>query len=83
MEAIGTDNGLSSISFTSLEQDAYHRYLAGSSKSNAVCLVVPENVWEARAALLQVFSSGEIKDVQQQFDRDTLNQAYKLIHPHN
>jgi P4 family phage/plasmid primase-like protien len=44
-------------------------------------VAIPQTVWEARKALLRVINAREVKQLQAQFDRDTLNQAYKLIHP--
>lgn len=44
-------------------------------------LAVPQSVRDALKSLLRVFNSHEMKELQQQFDRDTLNQAYELIHP--
>lgn len=44
-------------------------------------LLVPEVVWEARKALLCIFSPSGVQEVREQFEQDTLNRAYKLVHP--
>lgn len=44
-------------------------------------LSVPDVVWEAREALLRISDSEGMKEIRARFDRDTLNQAYQLVHP--
>jgi aspartate ammonia-lyase len=42
---------------------------------------IPEVIFEARKALMRVCTIGGAQQVQQQFDRQTLNSAFRLLPP--
>lgn len=55
-------------------QQNYQRWLEA-------LLAVPQAVWEARKVLVQVCTLPETNLIRQQYDREILNSACKLIHP--
>ena len=74
-------NGLSEAEQRQIWAAARPEWRASYEYWSNELLLVPEIVWEARQALWRIFSPDGVKAVRQQFDRDTLNWAYQLVHP--
>jgi hypothetical protein len=69
--------------------DAQQRQIWGAASPEArqtyqhwqeAFLAIPQSVWEARKALLGVVTVSDMNEIRQQFDRDVLSTALKLIH---